>query len=162
MHILAYDPYVATDTMAASRVEPVGLDTLLSISDFVSLHCPLTPQTRHSISSRELRLMKRTAVVVNTSRGPVIDERALVEALTQGWIAAAGLDVLEDEPPGTDNPLLQMDNVVLTPHAAGSSADGVQMRWHLSLETIIALARRRWPPACVNPGVNCRQALMPG
>ena len=102
------------------------------------------------IGRKQLQSMKRTAVLINTSRGSVIDEPALVEALAQGWIAGAGLDVFENEPPSTDNPLLKLDNVVLTPHVAGMSADGVDIRWRLSIETVLALADRRWPASSIN------------
>ena len=89
--------------------------------------------------------MKPTAILINTSRGPVVDEPALVRALTEGWIAAAGLDVFEQEPPAPDNPLLKLDNVILTPHSAGRSGDGMEPRWRASVDTVLALARRRWP-----------------
>jgi D-3-phosphoglycerate dehydrogenase / 2-oxoglutarate reductase len=153
MKVLAHDPHVGDKVMAAHGVEPVALEALLAAADFVSLHCPLTTETRHLIGEKELRLMKRTAVLVNTSRGAVVDERALVRALTEGSIAAAGLDVLENEPPAADHPLLRLDNVVLTPHAAALSADGVELRWRLSVETLTALARHQWPASCVNPQV---------
>ena len=153
MGLLAHDPYVAAETMAAQGVTPVGLERLLAESDFVSLHCPLTGETRHLIGERELRRMKPTAVLLNTARGAVIDEAALVKALRESWIAAAGLDVLETEPPKPDNPLLQMDNVVLTPHVAGYSADGVEVRWRLSVESVVALARNQPPASWVNRGL---------
>src|SRR5262249_35470421 len=111
MRVLAHDPYVAAKTIAALGVTSADLHDLLIESDYVSLHCPLTADTRHLIGERELRLMKPSAVLLNTSRGPVIDEAALVRALREGWIAAAGLDVLEYEPPAPDNPLLGLDNV---------------------------------------------------
>jgi phosphoglycerate dehydrogenase-like enzyme len=159
LKVLAYDPHVGDDAIAAAGVEPVELNALLSASDFVSLHCPLSRQTRHMIGEEQLRSMRRTAVLINTSRGAVVDERALVRALSEGWIAAAGLDVLEDEPPVANHPLLQLDNVVFTPHAAALSSDGVELRWRLSIETVIALARRQWPASCVNPEVCASQEL---
>jgi D-3-phosphoglycerate dehydrogenase len=151
MRVLAHDPYVPAETMAAHGAAAAGLDELLAAADFVSLHCPLTARTRHLIGERELRLMKPTAVLLNTSRGPVVDEAALVRALGEGRIAAAGLDVLESEPPPADNPLLKMDNVVLTPHVAGYAAGGVESRWQLSVETVLALARGQPPRSWVNP-----------
>jgi D-3-phosphoglycerate dehydrogenase len=150
MRVLVHDPYVGAETLAAHRVRAAGLYNLLAESDYVSLHCPLTAETRHLIGERELRLMKPTAVLLNTSRGPVIDEAALVRALREGWIAAAGLDVLEKEPPALDNPLLGLDNVVLTPHVAGYSFNGVEMRWRLSVETVLALGRGQPPRSWVN------------
>lgn len=159
MRVLAFDPHVGDDTLALHGVEPVGLSALVAASDFVSLHCPLTRETRHLLGEEELRSMKRTAVLVNTSRGAIVDERALLRALTDGWIAGAGLDVLEDEPPAVNHPLFQLENVVLTPHVAGFSADGVELRWRLSFETVTALARRQWPASCVNPQVCPIQEL---
>jgi D-3-phosphoglycerate dehydrogenase len=159
MRVLVHDPYVAKDVLLSSGAQPSELDVLLRESDFVSVHCPLTRETTHLIGERELRLMKPTAVLLNTSRGAVIDERALVRALEERWIAGAGLDVVEDEPPRRESLLLRLDNVVLTPHLAGYSADGVDVRWRLSLETVIDLARRRWPPSCVNPNVQPAREL---
>ena len=94
----------------------MDLPTLLKESDYVSLHCPLTPQTRHLINQETLRLMKPTAFLINTSRGALIDEPALIDALKRGIIAGAGLDVQETEPPAPDSPLYTLDNVILTPH----------------------------------------------
>ncbi len=97
-------------------VKYVDLNTLLKESDYVSLHCPLNEKTRHIINKDTLSLMKSTAFIINTSRGALIDEKALIDALKNGVIAGAGLDVQETEPPAEDNPLYQMDNVILTPH----------------------------------------------
>ena len=104
-------------------VARVGLEELFETSDIVSVHTPLTPDTRHIVSRDLLARMKPSAVVINTSRGPVVDESALIDALQEGRIAAAGLDVFEQEPVQTDNPLLSMDNVVVTPHTAGTTWD---------------------------------------
>jgi phosphoglycerate dehydrogenase-like enzyme len=150
MRVLAHDPFVSAEAMTALGATAADLNDLLAQSDYVSLHCPLTPATRHLIGERELRLMKSSAVLLNTSRGPVIDEAALVRALREGWIAAAGLDVLETEPPAPDNPLLQMDNVVVTPHVAGYAFGGLESRWRHSVETVVALARGQEPPSWVN------------
>jgi D-3-phosphoglycerate dehydrogenase len=153
MRVVAHDPYVASETMAALGVAAVEFRQLLADADFVSLHCPLVPATRHLIGEPELRLMKPTAILINTSRGGVVDEVALVRALREGWIAGAGLDVMENEPPNSSNPLLTLDNVVLTPHVAGYSADGMALRWKYSVETVLALARGEPPRSCVNPHV---------
>jgi D-3-phosphoglycerate dehydrogenase len=150
MRVLVFDPYVSAETLAAHRIKAAGLRDLLAESDYVSLHCPITAETRHLIGERELRLMKPTAVLLNTSRGPVVDEPTLVRALREGWILAAGLDVLESEPPAADNPLLGMDNVVLTPHVAGYSFQGLELRWRLSVESVFALARGQEPRSWVN------------
>ncbi len=159
LKLLAYDPYVSEVDMAREGVQPASLDTLLTSADFVLLHCPLTPETYHLLGERELRLMKREAILINTARGPVIDEPALVRALREGWIAAAGLDVLEQEPPAPDNPLFQMQNVVLTPHVAGLSDEDQALCWRMSVDAAIALAQGRWPSAYVNRGVQPRLTL---
>ncbi len=113
MKILVYTRTPREDT---SSIRYVDLPTLLKESDYVSLHCPLTPQTRHLINQETLRLMKSTAFLINTSRGALIDEPALIDALKHGIIAGAGLDVQETEPPASDSPLYTLDNVILTPH----------------------------------------------
>jgi D-3-phosphoglycerate dehydrogenase len=94
----------------------VDLDTVIAESDFLSINCPLTEQTRHMIGERQLKKMKRTAFLINAARGPIIDEKALIRALQEGWIQGAGLDVFEQEPVPADNPLLKMDNVIVSPH----------------------------------------------
>ncbi|WP_031515429.1 C-terminal binding protein [Desulfofalx alkaliphila] len=118
LNLLVYDPYVPEAVAKEHNAKLVSLEELLKESDFISVHAPLTAETEHMISEKELQMMKDSAYIINTGRGPVIDEKALVKGLQQGWIAGAGLDVLETEPPAADNPLLQMDNVVINPHAA--------------------------------------------
>lgn len=120
MKVLGHDPYVAPEELRRRGVEPVNsLDELLPRVDVLTCHTPLTPETRGMINERTLALMKPGAIFVNTSRGPVQQEHALFEALTKGRLAAAGLDVWEEEPVGADNPLLNLDNVVCTSHIAG-------------------------------------------
>ncbi|MBL8851802.1 MAG: hypothetical protein JNG89_19150, partial [Planctomycetaceae bacterium] len=150
MRWLVYDPFVAPEAVKAIGAEPVPLDTLLSESDFISLHTPLHPGTRKLIGEPQFRRMKQTAVLINASRGPVVDEAALIRALQEGWIAGAGLDCFEEEPPSPDNPLLKMENVVLTPHSASQSAAGLEPRWQASVESVIAIAEHKWPASCVN------------
>jgi phosphoglycerate dehydrogenase-like enzyme len=162
LSILAYDPYVEPEVFTSYGVRSVELNLLLSQSDFVSLHCPLTEQTRHLINERRLRLMKPTSILINTSRGPVVDEPVLVRALTEGWIGAAGLDVLDPEPPNPDNPLLKLSNVVITPHIAGYSDLYLSESWRLSLETAIAFSRGQWPRSYVNRDVKPRWKLSRG
>ena len=113
MHILVY---TRTPREDEEDLRYVSLETLLKESDYVSLHCPLTPATRHLIDAERLAMMKPTAFLINTSRGALIDEKALIEALGNGTIAGAGLDVQETEPPAADNPLYDMENVIMTPH----------------------------------------------
>ncbi len=158
LKILAFDPFVAREAMAQLGVEAVDLDTLLGRADFVSLHCPLTDQTRHLIGERQLRLMKPGAILINTARACRRRAGTRAGALrrpTRGH----GLDVLEPEPPASDNPLFPLDNVVVTAHAAGCSVDGIEARWRLSVETVLAFAACQWPASCVNPEVRPRQQL---
>ena len=159
MTVLAHDPFVSAEDMAAKGVQAATMDELLSGSDFVSLHCPLTEQTRGLIGERELRMMKPSALLINTARGPVVQESVLVRALREGWIAGAGLDVFEEEPTPVDNPLLKMDNVVVTPHSAGHSDLTSEKQWRLSVETAVAFSKGHWPRSYVNPAVAPRWEL---
>ena len=156
MRTIAFDPVVDAKVMADLGVESVGFEDLFGRSDFLSIHCPLTDRTHHLVGERELRMMKPQAVLINTSRGPVIDEAALARALTEGWIAAAGLDVLEQEPPDSDNPLLKLDNVVITPHIAGYSDTFWHDFWSHSVRTLIEMSTGRRPLWAVNPDVKPR------
>ncbi|MFW6156236.1 MAG: C-terminal binding protein [Armatimonadota bacterium] len=123
MAVVAHDPYADRREAQAMGVRLVGLEELLAESDAVLVTCPLTDETRGMIDAEALAMMKPTALLVNTSRGGIIDEDALVEALREGEIAGAGLDVLEQEPPPEDHPLLAMENTVITPHTAFASAE---------------------------------------
>jgi phosphoglycerate dehydrogenase-like enzyme len=127
------------------NVRRVGLEELLRTSDIVTMHVPLTKLTRGMISHRELGMMKPSAILINTSRGPVVDERALYQALKEKRIAAAGLDVLEKEPTPADNPLLTLDNVVFTPHTAGSSVETMQRILAFCVENLKRLAAGQKP-----------------
>jgi D-3-phosphoglycerate dehydrogenase len=157
LRVIAYDPYVSELEITAAGVEPVGFGELLERSDFLSIHAPLNDETFHAIDAAALARMKRTAIVINTARGPLIDEPALIEALTGGVIAGAGLDVLEAEPPSGNNPLLTMENVLVTPHVA-SATTRMRTRRRVGREVALVL-RGRWPMSCVNPTVLPRVAL---
>ena len=122
---LVYDPYVREDVLAEYGAESVTLDELLASADFLTLHLPLSESTRHTIGKDELAKMKSSAIIINTSRGPIIDESALVDALESGVISGAGLDVFEDENGGIDPRLPKMRNVVLTPHVAWNTVEAV-------------------------------------
>jgi D-3-phosphoglycerate dehydrogenase / 2-oxoglutarate reductase len=161
LRVIAFDPYVQPDAMAALGAEPrQSLEDLLREADFVSVHAPLTRETRGLLDASRLRLMKPTAVLINTARGKVVDEPALIQALQQGWIAAAGLDVLEQEPPDPANPLLHMPNVVVTPHMASySDESNVGRRRRLGQDIAAVLSGRR-PAHVVNPAVLDRLALV--
>ena len=126
MDVLAHDPYLSAEEIREGGAEPVEeLDELLAASDVVSVHTPLTPETEGMIGADAFQTMQETAFVVNVARGGIIDEPALAEALDAGEIAGAGIDVLADEPPGEDHPLVGNDRTILTPHAAWHSAESV-------------------------------------
>ena len=133
--ILVYDPYITAGRVADIGAELVSKERLIAESDAISVHAPLTPETRHSVGEAELRAMKPEAYLINTARGPLIDEYALARALAEGWIAGAGIDVLEAEPPPDDHPLIPLPNAIVTPHAAFLSEESV-----LELERRAALA----------------------
>ncbi|BAA30493.1 307aa long hypothetical phosphoglycerate dehydrogenase [Pyrococcus horikoshii OT3] len=123
MNILLYDPYPNEERAKEVNGKFVDLETLLKESDVVTIHVPLVESTYHLINEERLKLMKKTAILINTSRGPVVDTNALVKALKEGWIAGAGLDVFEEEPLPKDHPLTKFDNVVLTPHIGASTVE---------------------------------------
>lgn len=150
MKVIAYDPYVAEEEFRRLGAAPVGLDRLLEISDIVSLHTPLTHETRHLIDREKLRLMKPSAILVNTSRGPVVDQAALIEALKEGWIAGAALDVLTSEPPDEDDPLLEMENVILTPHVAWFSEESFTDLLQKAAHEVVRALRGEEPLHLVN------------
>jgi D-3-phosphoglycerate dehydrogenase len=160
LRILVYDPWVPGEDIRSRGAEPVGLQTLLSNSDFISVHCPLTPDTHHLIGAKEVRLMKPHAILINTSRGPIVDESALIRALQEKRIGGAGLDVFEKEPLPAKSPLLSLENVVLTPHIAGYSDNFPESFWRYSVESVVAVANGYWPRAVVNPSVQPRWPLL--
>ena len=128
---------IPEDVQREVKAEPVGFDELLQTSDFVSMHVPLTRRTRGMMSDREFDLMKPTAFFINLCRGPVVDEAALHRAVTEGKIAGAGLDVLEVEPTPADNPLFDLDNVIITPHMAGQSQETALRAAQFACENIM-------------------------
>ena len=158
MTLLAYDPYLDSEAVARHGAEKVELDELLSRADFLSVHCPLTDETRHLLSAREFGLMKEGVFLVNTSRGPVIDEGALVGALRSGKVFAAGLDVFEEEPLPLDSPLREFDNVILTPHVGANSEESVADLYRTGIQATLDVYRGLWPQAVVNPEVEGRTA----
>jgi D-3-phosphoglycerate dehydrogenase len=153
MRLVASDPYVEETVMTQHGVEPLSLAELLRRSDIVSMHAPSTADAYHLLSEDHFRSMKPEALFINTGRGPTVDEAALVKALQEGWIAGAGLDVLEQEPPAPTNPLLRMDNVILTPHVASASARMDPERRRRAGREIALVLTGRWPMSCVNPSV---------
>ena len=150
LEVIAHDPFVDAATMGAHGAHQVALETLLERADFVSIHAPLVPETRGLIGEAQLRMMKPTAYLINTARGPLVQDQALVRALREGWIAGAALDVLEAEPPGPDHPLRQMDNVILTPHTAFYSEESVRELQRKAAEEVARVLTGQAPRSPVN------------
>ena len=154
MTVFFYDPFVQ-DTRSldypASRVD--NLVELAGMVDILTVHSPLTGQTRHLVSRAVIAAMKPGAILINTSRGPVVDEAALIEALQAGRLGGAGLDVYEQEPPDPDNPLFQMDRVALTPHLASFTDEGRRRMGLMAVEDALRVLRGERPLHLVNPQV---------
>jgi len=150
MRVLAFDPYLSTEVAKERGAELVDLEKLLRESDFVTLHVVLTEKTNGIIGTRELSLMKPTAILINTSRGPVIDEKALIRALKEKKIAAAGLDVFNKEPIDLGNPLLEFDNVIVTPHCAGNSEEALRTTSLMVSEEAVRILHGQIPKNLVN------------
>ena len=160
LRVLGYDPYVDKSLAKEYGITLVSLPELLKKSDFVSVHTFLSEETRHLIGEKEFKQMKPTAYFINTARGAIVDEPALIKALQEKWIAGAGLDVFEKEPVDSDNPLLKMDDVVVTPHCASYS--DVAFKW---LPTIVGqeaakVLSGRWPKNVVNKSVKPKVNLV--
>ncbi|MCL5025677.1 MAG: C-terminal binding protein [Chloroflexi bacterium] len=158
MNVIVHDPFVDVAVAAEYKVAFVGLEELLKFSDYVSNHIPLGPRTHHFLKEEHFRMMKPTAYFINTSRGAVVDEMALYRALKEGWIAGAGLDVLEKEPPDKDNPILSLENVVLSPHSAGGTTGTMSgaRRWNHATEECIRVLNGEWPRWFINPHVKSK------
>jgi len=150
MKHVAYDPYVNQEAVADVNVKLVDLDTALTESDFLSINCPLNQKTRHLISEKELHKMKKTAFLINTARGPIVDEVALLRALQERWIQGAALDVFEQEPTPPDNPLLKLDNVIVTAHAMAFTDEFLTKVWEQIHRQILQIIRGEVPEGLVN------------
>lgn len=159
MHLIAHDPYVSELAVSELGVEPVSFGELLERSDYLSVHTPLNDETRHSIGRDALARMPAGVVVVNTARGGVIHEGDLIDALRSGHVAAAGLDVLEQEPPEPENPLLGMANVIITPHVASATTRMRPETRRRAAREVALVLQGRWPMSCVNPTVLPRTRL---
>jgi D-3-phosphoglycerate dehydrogenase / 2-oxoglutarate reductase len=161
MRIMAYDPHVSLEVAWQHGVYLLrcGLDRLLRESDYVSLHVPLNEETRHMLGECEFRLMKPTAYLINTARGEIVVESDLIEALRQSWIAGAALDVFEQEPPDPRNPLLRMENVIVTPHSAGDSDESVYYVCDRAGVEVARVLSGKWPLCPVNPEVRPWETL---
>ncbi len=153
LRLMAFDPFLDELAIAGTGVEPASLSEVLARADFLSMHLPATPEALGFLKEQHFKQMKKSAIFINTGRGPTVVESALIKALQEGWIAAAGLDVLAQEPPKPDNPLLAMKNVILSPHNASASARFDPGRKRRVGQELALVLTGRWPMSCVNPAV---------
>ena len=153
MKHIAYDPYITPEAVADVDVKLVDMDTVLAESDFVNISCPLSKKTRHLIGEKELKKMKKTAFLINTARGPIVDEAALIKALKEGWIQGAGIDVFEQEPTPPDNPLLKLENAIFATHAICMTDEFFITMWQEIAKQISQLIYGEKPATLVNPEV---------
>ena len=157
--ILVTDPAVSAEEAARLGVTLVDLETLLKRSTFISIHCPLNERTRYLVGSRELRMMRSDAFLINTARGAIVDQISLEQALQEGWIAGAAIDVFEQEPPDADDPLLSMPNVILAPHASCWTHELFRDIGHDCMKAALAVSRGEEPSYVVNRAVLERSGL---
>jgi len=156
LRIIVCDPYLSSDIVRKFDVERVDMDQLLAESDIVSIHTPLTPETKHILGLKQLKKMKPTACLINTARGGVVDPKALYTALTKGYIAMAAFDVTEPEPIPADSPLLKLDNFIVTAHSAGLSPQSLTEMQRRPGDEIIRVVKGGWPVGLVNPEVKIK------
>jgi D-3-phosphoglycerate dehydrogenase len=147
---IAFDPYI----QKSKEVELTDFETILRKSDFISIHCPLNESTHHLVGEKEFRKMEKKPLIINTSRGPIVEENALIQALVNGQISGAGLDVLEKEPPESGNPLLKMENVVLSPHVGFYSVESINELKRRTAQNVADVLAGRWPGSVVNQEVK--------
>jgi D-3-phosphoglycerate dehydrogenase len=150
LRLLGYDPYVNEESLAGLGVELAGLEELLRRSDYVSIHCPLVEETRKLIGAPQLALMQPHAYLINMARGPIVDQAALYTALADRVIAGAALDVLEQEPPAPDEPLLKLDNVIITPHTSSWSRESLVQLRRGTVQNVVDVLQDRLPRSVVN------------
>jgi len=154
MRVVAYDPYLPAEQIAAKGAEKAAtLEALLRVADYVSINCPHTAETRGMMGAAQFAMMQRHAYFITTARGGIHDEAALAAALTAGQIAGAGLDVWEDEPPPSDHPLLQFDNIVVSPHTAGITRQSRHNIAKIAAEQLLDILDGKRPPRLLNPEV---------
>ena len=154
LRVIVYDPYISAEAASKAGAQWVDFESVLKESDFISLHLPLTPKTRHLFGLEEFKKMKSTAYLINTSRGELINEPALYEAITQGTIAGAGLDVTDPEPPDPGNPLLRLEQVLVTGHSAWLSETATLELQQRTAEAVIQALQGIWPRGSINPEVR--------
>ncbi len=162
LRVLGYDPYLDESLAKEYGITLVSLPELLKESDFISVHILLNKETWHLVGEKEFKQMKSTAYFINTSRGRVVDEAALIKALQEKWIAGAGLDVFEKEPVDSGNPLLKMDNVVVTPHSASHSTVSLKQIGINVVQEAVKFFNGQWPKNVVNKTVEPKVTLKEG
>jgi D-3-phosphoglycerate dehydrogenase len=148
--VMAFDPYIHS---TEEKIELTDLETILRKSDFISIHCPLNESTRHLIGEQAFKKMERKPFLINTSRGPIVNEKALIQALEEGRISGAGLDVLETEPPGSENPMLKMQNVIFSPHVGFYSEESISELKRRTAKNVSDVLTGRRPGSVVNQEV---------
>ena len=153
MRFIACDPYVTQESVAPLGVKLVDMDTLFRESDFLTVNCYLSEETRHLVGAKQFGLMKNTAYFINTARGPIVDEKALFQALSTGQIAGAAIDVFEQEPTPVDNPLLKLDNLIVTPHHICHTDECINSIAASAFKACVDLAQGRVPRNVVNQQV---------
>jgi D-3-phosphoglycerate dehydrogenase len=155
IQVIASDPYIQPERMQTLGAKPVSLDFLIENSDYLMIQAPLTGETRHLFNEKTLRRMKKNAILINTARGPIVSDAALFKALSEGWIAGAGLDDLEEEPAKlrdwkSKNPLFQLDNVIITPHAAYYSEESIHTVREFAAQEVVRVLSGERPLSPVN------------
>jgi len=153
MNVLYYDVIRRPDFEKEYNIQFTQLDTLFQKADFVTINAPLTKETYHLVDEKKLKLMKKTAYLINNARGPIVDEKALYKALKESWIAGAALDVFEQEPTPVENPLLKLDNVVVAPHISSASYETRSRMAEMVAQNLVAFFEGKTPPNLVNPEV---------
>ncbi len=151
--VMTFDPYLEH---APEGIELKDFETVLKESDFISIHCPLNDSTRHLIGEKEFKKMQKKPLLINTSRGPIVDEKALIQALGEGLLSGAGLDVLEKEPPDSESPLLKMENVVLSPHVGFYSVESISELKRRTAKNVSDVLLGNWPMSVVNAEVRAK------
>jgi D-3-phosphoglycerate dehydrogenase len=158
MQVIGYDPYLSGDSAATLGITiETSLEALLPAVDVLSLHLPVTDSTYHIMNGERLAMMKQGSILINTARGGLVDEPALIAVLDSGHLAGAGLDVFDPEPPDSSNPLLQRDNVIATPHIGGATVQSKDRLWREAIEQALQVLRGERPPNLVNGEVWHRQ-----
>ena len=157
VRVISFDPYVEK---APEGIELTDFNTVLKKSDFISIHCPLNQSTHHLLGEDEFKKMEKKPLLINTSRGPIINEKALIQALEEGHLSGAGLDVLEREPPDSGNPMLKMENVILSPHAGFYSEESISELKRRTAKNVSDVLMGRWPLSVVNKEVIRKTRLI--